>query len=90
MSAWADDSWAAATEDPLDDISAAENNEYLPGGHADLQTQLECCAQPPVAILDTCTCDSPPPWPVFGRWLEATASAPFGPAALYVLMSFQR
>ena len=86
-SAGFDDAWAFATPDPIDDLQAAENNEYLPVSLV-LGGRFGSADLPPVALPAASPAGLLPSL-ALGPWLRTSAAAARAAPSLYLFMSLQ-
>jgi hypothetical protein len=87
LSAAADDLWAVATPDPSDDLTATEDNDYIPAAHRASDWRPRHTADlPPAPATDVTSAPSPA-----RPRRRGTDARPFYCAELlYTLMSLQR
>ena len=84
-----DDGWACATPDPVDDVLAAQDNEYLaPGWQHPKGPSHE--GDPPLPGGPSNGAGGHAAAPARATPLEGRPGAPSGPALLYLFMSLQR
>jgi hypothetical protein len=88
FSAAADDGLAYTTPDPLDDILAAEDNEFIRSESPDTDQQVQDHARP--APRFTCACPGRAQGPMSRPAVGEAHRADSGPSLLYTLMSLQR
>ena len=89
-SAWADDLWALATPDPSDDVTATEDNDYIPPTRSQPDTRPRNTADTRLAAVRKPDAAHSTVALLSDRFTGTDSRPYYCPELLYTLMSLQR